>query len=302
MTTKSATERIPKNKAGHGAESTMPRKGVPRLAMINDIAGFGRCSTTVSLPIISCMQVQVCPVPTSVLSNHLGFSSCFFEDYTPHMREYLQVWKNLGISFDGLYCGFLGSVEQIAIVEEFLDDFQPPFFLLDPVMGDHGRAYSTISTEHCDLLRRLVARANLITPNITEACLLTDTPYHDGSWCEYDLYQICEELSQLCPGKIVITGLQNEDYFLNYIWQKGKRQTYTSRRTGQSRPGTGDIFSSILAADALNGIPLESSVQKASDFVALCIQGSETAGIPVKEGVLFEKYLGRLVPICQTEP
>ena len=88
---------------------------VPRLAMINDIAGFGRCSTTVSLPVISVMKVQVCPVPTSVLSNHLGFPLCHFDDYTSHMRDYINVWNELGLTFDGLYCGFLGNEEQIDI-------------------------------------------------------------------------------------------------------------------------------------------------------------------------------------------
>ena len=91
---------------------------VPRLAMINDIAGFGRCSTTVSLPVISVMKVQVCPVPTSVLSNHLGFPLCHFDDYTSHMRDYIKVWNELGLTFDGLYCGFLGNEEQIDIVRE----------------------------------------------------------------------------------------------------------------------------------------------------------------------------------------
>ena len=113
---------------------------VPRLAMINDIAGFGRCSTTVSLPVISVMKVQVCPVPTSVLSNHLGFPLCHFDDYTPHMRDYVNVWKELGLTFDGLYCGFLGKEEQIDIVREFVEMFRPPLFLLDPVMGDHGKS------------------------------------------------------------------------------------------------------------------------------------------------------------------
>ena len=102
------------------------RGGVPRLAMINDIAGFGRCSTTVSLPVISVLGVQVCPVPTSILSNHLGFPVCHRDDYTPHMQAYIHAWKDLGLSFDGLYCGFLGNEEQIGIVEEFLSLFHPP--------------------------------------------------------------------------------------------------------------------------------------------------------------------------------
>ena len=140
---------------------------VPRLAMINDIAGFGRCSTTVSLPVISVMKVQVCPVPTSVLSNHLGFPLCHFDDYTSHMRDYIKVWVELGLTFDGLYCGFLGNEEQIDIVREFVEMFRPPLFLLDPVMGDHGRAYSSITETHVQKMKELLPLADIITPNIT---------------------------------------------------------------------------------------------------------------------------------------
>lgn len=237
---------------------------IPRLAMMNDITGFGRCSLTVSLPIISAMQVQVCPVPASILSNHLGFPISYFDDYTSHIREYLSAWKQLDLSFDGFYCGFLGNVAQITIVEEFLKDFNPPFFLLDPVLGDHGKLYTTISSEHCSKMHELLILADLITPNITEACLLTDTPYKESGWNDDELIQICEKLSVLCRGKIVITGLQNNESFINYIWQNGHGCTYTTQRAGLSRPGTGDIFASIIAADTINGSPLEVSVQKVS--------------------------------------
>lgn len=269
---------------------------IPRLAMFNDIAGFGRCSTTVSLPVISAMQVQVCPVPTSVLSNHLGFPVWHAEDQTAHIPDYLDAWKKLKLRFDGLYCGFLGNLEQIAIVEGFLTDFSPGFFLLDPVMGDHGVCYSSVTPKYCRAMKRLLAKADLITPNITEACLLTDTPYReDGSWTDYELTDICRKLSTLCDGKVVITGLSRDGYFLNYIWQDGHRTTCTTKSAGASRPGTGDLFASILAADALNHIDLDTSVKKASAFIARCIAGSEEAGIPVQEGVLFEKYLRELM-------
>lgn len=276
-------------------QNRKPGNRIPRLAMMNDMAGFGRCSTAVSLPVISALQVQVCPVPTSILSSHLGFPTCYFDDYTPHMREYLSAWKELNLSFDGLYCGFLGSVEQIDIVEEFLTDFHPGLFLSDPVMGDHGRAYSTITPRHCERMKQLISHADIITPNITEACLLTDTPYRDSAWSEHELSVLCEKLSALCHGRIVITGLQYGDSYLNYIWQNGNHSTCVTPKAGHSRPGTGDLFASILAADALNGVPLEASVQKASDFVALCIKGSEESGVPIQEGVIFEKYLKELL-------
>lgn len=305
---------------------TTAKKGgdtVPRLAMINDIAGFGRCSTTVSLPVISVMKVQVCPVPTSVLSNHLGFPLCHFDDYTCHMRDYLHAWKELGLSFDGLYCGFLGNEEQIAIVKEFVEMFRPPMFLLDPVMGDHGKAYSSITEAHIRKMRELLPLADIITPNITEACLLTNTPWKEGAWTMNKLSELCQKLAELCrmdstlslsasshdtsnsvtgtsrtvsdSTSIVITGIRQGDSLVNFLWDDGVYTTVATPIAGASRPGTGDIFASILAADAVRGETLLSSVQKAANFVGLCIAGSEKAGTPVQEGVVFEKYLSALL-------
>ena len=283
--------------------NTTAHKGgdfVPRLAMINDIAGFGRCSTTVSLPVISVMKVQVCPVPTSVLSNHLGFPLCHFDDYTSHMRDYIKVWNELGLTFDGLYCGFLGNEEQIDIVREFVEMFRPPLFLLDPVMGDHGRAYSSITKTHVQKMKELLPLADIITPNITEACLLTGTPWKDGEWTMQELSGLCEKLASLClkdsvSASIVITGIRQGDFLVNFLWDDGVYTTVASPIAGASRPGTGDIFASILAADAVRGETLLSSVQKAANFVGLCIAGSEKAGTPVQEGVVFEKYLAALL-------
>ena len=295
--------------------NTTAHKGgdfVPRLAMINDIAGFGRCSTTVSLPVISVMKVQVCPVPTSVLSNHLGFPLCHFDDYTSHMRDYIKVWNELGLTFDGLYCGFLGNEEQIDIVREFVEMFLPPLFLLDPVMGDHGRAYSSITETHVQKMKELLPLADIITPNITEACLLTGTPWKDGEWTMQELSGLCERLADICQqesvtsgeastgttangASIVITGIRQGDSLVNFLWDDGVYTTVSTPIAGASRPGTGDIFASILAADAVRGETLLSSVQKAANFVGLCIAGSENAGTPVQEGVVFEKYLAALL-------
>lgn len=284
---------------------------VPRLAMINDIAGFGRCSTTVSLPAISVMKVQVCPVPTSVLSNHLGFPLCHFDDYTSHMRDYIKVWNELGLTFDGLYCGFLGNEEQIDIVREFVEMFRPPLFLLDPVMGDHGRAYSSITETHVQKMKELLPLADIITPNITEACLLTGTPWKDREWTMPELSGLCERLADICQqesvssgeasvgtvssASIVITGIRQGDSLVNFLWDDGVYTTVSTPIAGASRPGTGDIFASILAADAVRGETLLTSVQKAANFVGLCIAGSEKAGTPVQEGVVFEKYLAALL-------
>ena len=239
------------------------------------------------------------------------------------MRDYLHAWKELGLSFDGLYCGFLGNEEQINIVKEFVEMFRPPMFLLDPVMGDHGKAYSSITKAHIRKMRELLPLADIITPNITEACLLTDTPWKEGEWTMNKLSELCQKLAELCrmdptlslsgsshdastsvidtsrtvsdSTSIVITGIRQGDSLVNFLWDDGVYTTVSTPIAGASRPGTGDIFASILAADAVRGETLLSSVQKAANFVGLCIAGSEKAGTPVQEGVVFEKYLAALL-------
>lgn len=241
--------------------------GIPKkIAMINDIAGYGRCSTTVSLPIISAMGVQVCPVPTSVFSNHTGFPVHFMHDCTPILPQYLEKWQELELTFDGIYCGFLGSVEQIGIVRDFLVsqiEIQEskalsarPAVILDPVMGDHGKAYRTVTPEHCARMKELLSLADIITPNITEACLLADIPYRESGWTAEELTALADRLHAMGPDRIVITGMQEQEDFINFIScnsgaaaadenaAKAGRLHSCCRMhaAGESRPGTGDIF------------------------------------------------------------
>ena len=198
----------------------MPCRIPKKIAMINDIAGYGRCSATESIPIISAMKVQVCPVPTSLFSNHTGFPVHFMHDCTPYLRDYLAKWKELGFRFDGIYCGFLGSAEQIGIVQEFLAGWPDVPFILDPVMGDHGKAYRTVTPEHCEGLKSLLSRAAIITPNITEACLLTDTPYRESGWKRDELCLLARQLHAMGPDKVVITGLRENEDYINFISER----------------------------------------------------------------------------------
>ena len=275
----------------------MPFRIPKKIAMINDIAGYGRCSATESIPIISAMKVQVCPVPTSLFSNHTGFPVHFMHDCTPYLRDYLAKWKELGFRFDGIYCGFLGSAEQIGIVQEFLAGWPDVPFILDPVMGDHGKAYRTVTPEHCEGLKSLLSRAAIITPNITEACLLTDTPYRESGWKRDELCLLARQLHAMGPDKVVITGLRENEDYINFISERTDGLTTEVNRThsaGHSWHGTGDIFASIIAADAVNGVSFGESVEKAASFVRTCISASIQLGIPEQEGVCFENFLGQL--------
>ncbi|MEG2857909.1 MAG: bifunctional hydroxymethylpyrimidine kinase/phosphomethylpyrimidine kinase, partial [Clostridia bacterium] len=155
---------------------------LPKCAVINDLSGFGRCSLTVTRPILSAMGIQTCPLPTAILSNHTGYDNFYFADFTQHMREYYSKWDELNLSFDAIYTGFLGNAQQIEIILDFIDKFKSEKTLLfvDPVMGDNGDIYATYDKNLCSEMRRLVARADIITPNLTEACILAGVPYIDG--------------------------------------------------------------------------------------------------------------------------
>lgn len=175
-----------------------------KAAVINSFAGYGRCSLTEALPILSAMRVQACPVPTAVFSNHTGFAAFACQDLTAFLPSYLEQWKQLNLTFDGVLCGFLGQAEQILSVSSFLSDQKSrgcQTILVDPVMGDHGKPYRTITPKHCQKLRSLIPLADIITPNITEACLLADTPWKDGFWNESELSELCQRLHKLGPSK-----------------------------------------------------------------------------------------------------
>lgn len=267
-----------------------------KIAVINDFSGFGRCSLAVSLPILSVMKVQCCPLPTSIFSNHTGFPSFFFDDYTDKMEPYMAEWKKLELTFQGICTGFLGSLRQIELVKQFLHEFGRPDtqVLVDPVMGDYGKPYPTYTKEMCLGMKELTGYANILTPNVTEACILTDTPYRE-TWHISDIGRMAAFLSSQGPDKVVITGIPQGSFLANYCYEKGKEpRILRTHKVGTSRSGTGDIFASILAADAVNGVPFQDSVKKASSFIKKCILRSIELDIPLTDGVCFEELLAKL--------
>ena len=265
-----------------------------KIAAVNDLTGFGRCALTVAIPVISHMKIQCCPVPTSILSNHTGYTEYFFDDYTAKLPEYLAMWKKLDLRFEGIMSGFLGSKEQIAIVEGFIRQFrrEGTIVVIDPVIGDHGKIAGTYTEEMCMEMRKLVSLADIITPNLTEACKLTDTPYRDKGWKRTELAAMAEKLRTMGPRKIVITGIPQGEFIANYMYQESEpSMLIRTHREGCERCGTGDLFAAIIAADAVNGVPFTASVRKASLFVKKCMIKSMELGIEEKNGVCFEEIL-----------
>lgn len=267
-----------------------------KIALINDLSGFGRCSIAVELPIISMMKIQCCPMPTSILTNHTGFDSFYFDDYTDKMPHFKEEWQKLGLHFNGICTGFLGSEKQIELVIDFIRGFKrdDTCVIIDPVMGDYGKLYPTYSLQTCHKMRDMIKYADIITPNLTEACILTDIPYKE-KWRKKELIALATRLSHNGPDKVVITGIPQGKFIANLCFEAGKEPHFLrSFKIGTQRSGTGDIFCSIIAADAVNNIPFDESVKKASRFVKNCIKRSIKLDIPLTDGVCFEELLHTL--------
>lgn len=264
-----------------------------KIAVINDFCGFGRCSIAASLPIISAMKIQCCPLPTSIFSNHTGFESFYYTDYTEHMNIYMDEWKKLDLQFEGILTGFLGSPEQIGIVKRFLELFKTEnnITVTDPVMGDYGKLYPTYSPNLAEQMNSLVPYADILTPNLTEACILTGTEYHPDM-NENELFVLCSKLATMGPKKIVISGLERGDSLENFAFEKGKdAEVIMEHKVGPFRSGTGDVFSSIIAADAVKGKEFGDSIRHASSFIAKVLRRTVELDLPKTDGICFEEFL-----------
>ena len=270
-----------------------------RLALINDVTGFGRCSVTVELPIISALKIQVCPLPTALLSVHTGFKNYFMDDFTDRMEIYIDSWQKNNLTFDAIATGFLGSAAQIEIVRRFIKSF-PVAVIIDPVMGDHGKIYKSYTKEMCRRMRDLLEFADLVTPNLTEACELLGVPYPEGGVVsDSELATMAANIAaKTRGGRVVITGvtlaLDDGSNITNFIFDKGQVDIVTSRRLGSDRSGSGDVFFAVAAASWLNGDDLVTATQKAASFVAKCIAHAEELNLAWNWGLPFEEFLTEL--------
>lgn len=269
-----------------------------RLALVNDITGFGRCSVTVQLPLVSALKIQACPFPTAFLSVHTGFPSYFIDDYTDKMRPYMQNWQDNGLIFDGILTGFFASVRQIEIVLDFIAMFGKTGTLIavDPVMGDHGKLYASYTPAMCAEMRLLLAKADLLLPNLTEACQLLGKPYPpNGEINDNDLIDMGRALQRQGPKQVVITGLTCGDELQNAVFDGEKPPTFCrAPKIGGDRSGTGDVFAAIVTADIMRGETLVDAVKKAAGFIGRVLSYAETLELPWNYGLPFEEFLTEL--------
>lgn len=276
---------------------------VPLIATINDLSGFGRCSLTVAMPILSSMGYQVCPMPTALLSAHTGYPNPQVRDFTPDMGAFLAHWEQLDLSFDAVFSGFLGNAAQVEVLVPFMREHKQrgALCVVDPAMADHGRLYASCTPELVREMRRLVALASVTTPNLTEACLLTNTPYakvvNEAGIVDCKcLHTLGEQLLAFGCAAAVITGVHTADDVLeNWVFERGYEPCVVQTpRVHKNFAGTGDVFSSVLCGELLNGDTLTDATAKAAAFVREVAAFTAEADTPLQDGVMFEPFLSRL--------
>ncbi|MDO4474372.1 MAG: pyridoxamine kinase [Eubacteriales bacterium] len=279
-----------------------------KLAVINDLSGFGKCSLTAAIPVISVMGVQACPLPTAILSAQTEYPSYYMDDYEDRMGFFVREWDKMNAHFDGIYTGFVSSEEQIDHIFDFLNVFykEDTFLLVDPVMGDNGNTYDVFTDELQKKMKRLVTRADIITPNLTELCLLTDQDYESVSLLEKDqMIEKIREMANMLLDKenkiILVTGIvfrdgSGEEWIANLLVEKERNRLFSFKKIGGSFSGTGDLFASVLAGGIARGGDPAYLCELAGKFVQASMDDAIREGIPRNDGSEFERHLGMLLP------
>ncbi|MGN8761006.1 bifunctional hydroxymethylpyrimidine kinase/phosphomethylpyrimidine kinase [Oribacterium sp. HCP3S3_B9] len=293
---------------------------IKKLALINDLCSVGRCSLSIQIPVVTALQLSACPIPTAVLSNHTAFPHVSSTGLGAVMEERLETLSENDIHFDGILIGYLGDCTDLRALDAYLEaeKLRNPALriFLDPAMADHGRLYRGMTEEHIEAMRALCRKADLICPNLTEAAFLADFDYAglketldrctSAATRGMVMHALLSELHHLTEGQIVVTGVEaypetaedratTPEALINVVSEAdGDLRFVGHARSGDARPGTGDLFSAIVASLCLRGEELENATRRAADFVALCIRHSEEEKVPIVYGVQFEDVLGAL--------
>lgn len=275
---------------------------IKKAAVINDLSGFGKCSLTATIAVLSVMGVQPCPMPTAVLTNQTGYKNHYCIDLTDELCHYKEMWSLNNESFDGIYSGYIADKRQVDIIFDFINTFRKSntVVLVDPVMGDNGRLYSAYNDESCKKICGLARSADIITPNLTELCILTDTDFDElNSHCASDdfldrISEVAKNAISHSEQKIVVTGISKGNYLYNGVFSKKDCEFVKAECHGGSFSGTGDIFASIMFASVVNGESLVSSVKKAVSFIEKATADTAKEPYDRNDGINFEKFLYQL--------
>lgn len=272
-----------------------------KIAVVNDLSGFGRCSLTAAIPVISAHGIQCCPLVTGVFSNQTGYDSFYSTDFTDGMLPSVLQWEKLGESFDAILTGFISNAKQVEAIETLIEKFKKEDTLLavDPVMADDGQIYKCYDESSVEAIKSLAQKADLITPNLTELCILSEESYDSVvNLSKDELFEKVREMSKKqCVKKektVVTSGIHFENKIANAVYQNGKFEIISSLAIGESFSGTGDIFSSFITAQCVNGVDVCTAAKKATRFIYKSIEETvkDTNGkYNTADGVHFERFL-----------
>ena len=280
------------------------RKGayIPRVAAVHDMCGYGKCSLGVAIPVLSAAGIDVCPVPTALFSAHTKFPKFFMHDTTDMLKDYLDAWKEEGIDLDGVYSGFLGSAEQVAVIQRLYREYPHALHIVDPVMGDGGQKYPTYTDELCRAMAGLVDGADVLTPNLTEASILTGIAYEGQDVDEAFVQKNADKLLEMGAKTVVLKGVVHagEQVIRNYIASAadgGELEEITSELLPYMLHGTGDLFASGLTAAIYTGRDLREAVEFAGELVRDAMKITREQPDYEVRGVSFEPVLGKVAAL-----
>lgn len=270
-----------------------------RILTIQDISCVGKCSLTVALPVISAMGVETAIIPTAVLSTHTMFQNFTFKDLADQIDPICNHWRAEGIGFDGIYTGYLGSFGQIDMMARLFDTFKTEenVILVDPVMADNGKLYPTFDEAFAAKMATLCAKADIIVPNITEACFMTGTEYREV-YDEAYVKELLQKLSQLGAKVSILTGVSFEEGktgVMGYEAATGEFSYYCHEKLPRSYHGTGDVFSSTCVGAMMGGKSWQEAVKVAADYTAECIRLTIADPEGRNYGVNFEQAIPYLL-------
>lgn len=272
-----------------------------KIAAINDISGFGKCSLAANISIISAMGIQCCPLTTGVFSNQTGYESYKSVDLSDQMEGFIDEWKKLGAKFDGILTGFIPNARQGKIIADFIDYFGKDCpVLVDPIMADNGELYPCYDEESINAIKNLVAKASIITPNLTELCILCDESYDKITSLPYDeMLSAIEGMSASLGISVITTGIiKDGDTIVTTVYTNGSFDAVESRKIGGSFSGTGDIFASIIFANILNGKEILYSIKLATTFITKSINQTvlnNGADFNPADGIDYEPIIKMLI-------
>ena len=287
-----------------------------RVLTVQDISCVGKCSLTAAIPVISAMGIEVCPLPTAILSNHTAFSSFSFLDLTDKIPEILNEWKKQGFHFDAIYTGYLGSIKQIDLVHKILDEFaqNDTLVVIDPCMADNGKLYTGFSQDFVNQMAKLCGRANVILPNMTEACFLVNQDYDIFTHTNESITKLMEKLLSLGANHVVLKGVDfsSDKIGVAYYSQKNNNDSrnlignsiiensiddmkiYFHHRYDENFHGTGDLFASVVTGALVLKKELKEAVEIACDFIQESIECTLSNPNYNWYGVEFESALKNL--------